>query len=158
MDIETQAEEVAELYRGLYQYLYRRRDPQAYRPSGETLAVLHHLAATGPLTIAEAASHFDRSQAATSELIARLMRRGLLDRWPDERDRRRHLVWLTEEGRVVLRDETQVLSHRLLGAVLRRLDENERSQIVAGMRALFEAAKAYAQERTERDARREDLV
>jgi len=112
--------------------------------------VLQHLAATGPLTVTEAARHFDRSQAAVSELVARLVRRGLLARLADERDRRRHLVWLTDAGHAMLRSMTQVLSPQLVVKALGRMAPAEREKLIYGMQALLGAAEANAREREER--------
>ena len=88
MEPKGAAREVAELYQECYLRLYQRLDPRAWRASQEALMMLQHLATTGPLTVTEAARHFDRSQASVSELVARLIRRGLLARMADERDRR----------------------------------------------------------------------
>lgn len=111
--------------------------------------VLQHLAAAGPLTVTEAARHLDRSQAAVSELVARLVRRGLLARMADERDRRRHLVWLTDEGQQFLRTTFQVLSPELLATALARMDDADRERLLGGLSALREAADLAARERRE---------
>jgi len=75
MDADENGVAVVELFAEIYGYFHRRRDPRDYQPSGESLAVLYHLAASGPLTIAEGCRHFNRSQAAISERVERLMRR-----------------------------------------------------------------------------------
>ncbi len=147
MDVHRIAEEVAELYRGIYLHLYQRVDPRLWRPSQESLLVLQHLSATGPLTVMEAARHFDRSQAAMSELVARLIRRGLLASMADERDRRRHLVWLTDEGQEVLGRLTQVLSPELLTQALEHMSPDDRESLIHGMRALLAAAANNARKR-----------
>lgn len=149
MDAERAAWEFAELYRELYLRLYQRIDPRAWRPSQEALLVLQHLASTGPLTVSEAARHFDRSQASVSELVARLIRRGLLARMTDERDRRRHLVWLTDAGHALLREQIQVLAPQLLAAALSRMDRDERDRLIEGMRVLLTACEVNKPERRE---------
>jgi DNA-binding MarR family transcriptional regulator len=150
VDPEAAAREVAELYQECYLRLYQRVDPRAWRASEEAAMMLRHLAATGPLTVTEAARHFDRSQASVSELVARLIRRGLLARMVDERDRRRHLVWLTDSGHRFLRSTTQVLSHELLAAALARTTATDRERLIAGLRALREASDLEARERRQR--------
>ena len=140
METQSTVAAVLELYPALFRHYYRRRDPRAWRPRPETMAVLEHLAATGPLTVTEAARHFDRSQSAMSELCERMMARGLLDRMPDERDRRRHLIWLTPQGRQVLAEARQVLSGELLRRAVERMRPEDRRQLVDGMRALLAAA------------------
>lgn len=142
MDADCAVSELLELYPAAYLRFYRRRDPRAYRPRPETLALLEHLAASGPLTIAEATRHFDLSQSSTSEIVARLVRRGLLARIADERNRRRHLVWLTAKGRAVVEVERQVLSPDLVATAMSRLSAIEREGLIRGLRALVEAASA----------------
>lgn len=141
MDIQKTVTAVLELFPDIFLHYYRRRDPRAWRPTPETLAVLEHLAATGPLTITEAARHFDRSQSATSELCDRMITRGLLDRIQDERDRRRHLIWLTPLGRETLAEERQVLCPDRLNTALDRLDAKQRDQLVQSLQTLLTAAK-----------------
>ncbi|MCP3919130.1 MAG: MarR family transcriptional regulator [bacterium] len=144
MDLERTTEGYAGLFSAAYQLLHRRRDPRGYRPSGETLAVLYHLADSGPLTIDEAARHFDRSQSAISERIARMTERGLLTRIRDERDRRRHLVWLSEEGEELLRVEREVLSAESLTGALEEMSGDDRRALIQGTTALVEAARTMA--------------
>ncbi len=146
MKTEDIAREFTELYRALYLRFYRRRDPRSYRPSGQTMGVMEHLASTGPLTISEAARHFDRSQAATSEIVERMTARGLLERIQDERDRRRHLVWLTGQGRDLLDEERRILSPQTILRSISRMNRKDRDALVRGMRALVEASDAAARD------------
>jgi DNA-binding MarR family transcriptional regulator len=142
MDADCAVAEFLELYPAAYLRFYRRRDPRKYRPRPETLALLEHLAASGPLTIAEATQHFDRSQSSTSEIVARLVRRGLLARIADTRNRRRHLVWLTAKGQQLVEVERQVLSPDLVATAMSHLTAADREGLVRGLRALVEAASA----------------
>jgi DNA-binding MarR family transcriptional regulator len=135
------AEEIVLAYARLYLFFYRRRDPRAYRPRPEALAVMEHLASTGPLTILEAARHLDRSPSAVSEHVDRLMKRGLLLRIPDERDRRRHLVWLSSAGRALLEEERQVLSTDLLTRALEQMPRVQQENLISGLNGLVKAAK-----------------
>ena len=130
----------ATLFPAVYARFCRRWEPGEYRPSIETAAILEHLADAGPLTVSEAAAHFDRSQAATSERLARLERRGLLERVPDERDQRRHLVWLTKRGRDTVADIRRVLEPRRLDRAFARMSARARRELVSGMKALLRAA------------------
>ena len=63
-----------------------------------------------------------------------------MDRIPDERDQRRHLVWLTARGREIASTARRVLDPERLAAAFERLEERERRQLLAGMRALIRAA------------------
>lgn len=138
MNSKDAARRVGELYRAIYDRFHRRVRPGVYSPSPESLGILEHLSRVGPLTVMEAARHFDRAQSAMSEIFGRLEKRELVSRLPDERDRRRSLVWLTEKGRAVLRRARQVLSERLLGEALQQLEPGERERIVEALEALLE--------------------
>ena len=134
------AEVVASAYSRLYLFFYRRRDPRGYRPRPEALAVMEHLSATGPLTVTEAALHLDRSQSSVSELIDRLVQRGLLERIADERDRRRTLVWLSQVGRELLEAERHVLNAKLVARALELMPPKQREHLTEGLQALIDAA------------------
>jgi hypothetical protein len=69
-DPEGDARVFAGLFPALYLRFHRRRDPRKLRLSSQTWAVLQHLAHSGPLTVGEAASHFDRSQSMVSAMVA----------------------------------------------------------------------------------------
>ena len=137
MESAKAAREFSALYRRIYFTFYQRHAPTEYEPSPEALAILQHLAVTGPLTVGEAAKHFSRSQAATSELIARLEKRGYLERVPDERDRRRHLIWLTPEGLRRWERATQVLSVESLAEAFGELEPERRSEVLVGLGELL---------------------
>jgi DNA-binding MarR family transcriptional regulator len=147
MDARQTADRFAELYTAIYRHTYRRRDPREQRISGESLAMLQHLRDSGPLTVSEAARHFDRSQAAISERIERLIERGLVTRVPDERDRRRHLIWLSEAGEELLSLEREVLSSELLVRATKLMSVADRKALIEGMRALIAASVAAERQR-----------
>jgi DNA-binding MarR family transcriptional regulator len=138
MDAETASRRFVELFPAIYRRFHRRLDHSEYLLTRESLAVLRHLADTGPLTVGEAAKHLSRSQPAMSEMIQRLVRRGMLERMRDERDRRRVLVWLTEEGRATLRRSERVLSHELVGSAMSQMPAMTRGQLIAGVEALLD--------------------
>lgn len=140
MSTQHIVEEVCRLFPAIFQCFYRRTKTQDYRPSLESLSVLQHLDAVGPMTVGEACLHFDRSQASMSELFARLESRGLLDRIQDAKDRRRSLLWPSEEGRRLLAESSQILSPELLLPAIERMSEAERTQLLTGMAALVRAA------------------
>jgi DNA-binding MarR family transcriptional regulator len=136
---EANAERVTELYRGIYTRLHARR-ARGEHAGSEATAVMQHLERTGPLTVGEAAAHFHRAQSATSELLERLERRGLVERMRDARDRRRALVWLTKKGFALLRRQEQVLSAPLVERALAAMPARDRRRLVEGMSALLRAA------------------
>ena len=142
MNASEAAGRFAVLFHHIYVRFHQRARPTDPRVSPESLAVLRHLSASGPLTVAEACRHFERSQAATSELFARLERRGLVERFCDERDRRRTLIWLTEDGRDVLERSTSVLSSYLLEDAFAKLPTRDRERLVIGMETLLATDRA----------------
>ena len=124
------------LYQSVYENLHSTWDKTERPPSAESIAVLKHLILSGPLTVTEAALHFQRGQSAMSELISRLQANGYVDRHKDHRDRRKTLVWLTDEGRDIYRRTQEVLDRDLLAESLERLPENERRTLVKCLQSL----------------------
>jgi DNA-binding MarR family transcriptional regulator len=101
---------------------------------------LHHLSASGPLTLGELATHLNLSKATATELVTRVEERGLVDRMRDERDRRRVYVWLTEHGRQRADSQARVLADDELLAAVGRMTLNDRRSLINGLRALLAAA------------------
>lgn len=147
------ATELTQLFGQLYLHLHPRRDPGEYRPSRESLAVLRHLAMSGPLAVTEAAKHFRRSQAAMSELLDRLIKRDLLAKLPDERDRRRHVVWLTETGQQLVASESEPLDRDRVSRLLDQISQDDRDRVLSAFRLLAEVVLDQAT--TERRDRHE---
>ncbi|AJQ93686.1 MarR family winged helix-turn-helix transcriptional regulator [Gynuella sunshinyii] len=129
------------LYGDVYRCLHASWDKHENYPSAESQAVMNHLLLAGPLTISEAARHFDRAQSAMSELIDRLQAHGLVTRIKDERDRRRTLIWLTEQGRQMQQRLQEVLNRELLRQSLQQLPEAQQQQLFGSMEALVVAAQ-----------------
>jgi DNA-binding MarR family transcriptional regulator len=104
------------------------------------LGVLHHLTASGPMTLGELATHLGLSKATATELVTRVEERGLVDRMRDERDRRRVYVWLTEHGRRQAASHARVLADDELLAAVGRMTQTNRESLITGLRALLAAA------------------
>lgn len=138
--LQALADEVLAHYARVYEQLHTRWDKQERRLSAEALALLVHLSRSGPLTVAEACRHFDRAQSAMSELFERLEERALLVRFKDSRDRRRTLVWLSDEGQALLRKSQSPLDESRLRHALSRLSPEERQALLHGLAALVRAA------------------
>lgn len=139
-DAKARAAEYAELFPAIY-LRFHRRDGTRRELSGASRGVLLHLAGTGPLTVGECAKHLARAQSVISEIVDQLEHHGLLARVPDARDRRRTLVWLTDEGRARLVEEQEVLSRTALERALTRMTPEEHHQLIAGTRALVRAGE-----------------
>jgi len=131
-----------ELFSAVYLRFHRRTTRRAERVTAQQWGVLQHLSLTGPLTVGECARHLGRAQSVVSELIDGLEARGLLERLRDARDRRRVLVWLTDEAHAFVAREQQVLDHERLAAAAGQLSHEERRALLDGMRALVRAAEA----------------
>jgi DNA-binding MarR family transcriptional regulator len=139
----TDAALYAELFPAVY-LRFHRRDGKARELPAASRGVLQHLSLTGPLTIGELSTHLDRVQSATSEIVDHLEADGLLERMRDPRDKRRVLVWLTDEGQARLARERQVLSVELLERAMALLEPHEREALLTGTRALLRAAHALS--------------
>jgi DNA-binding MarR family transcriptional regulator len=141
------AADAARSYAALFPAVYlrfHRRDGKRSELSGASRAVLLHLAQTGPMTVGECARHLGRAQSVMSEIVDQLEKNGLLARVRDEADRRRALVWLTDDGRARLTDEQEVLGHELLARAMAAMTPDERARLIDGTRALVEAADRLA--------------
>jgi DNA-binding MarR family transcriptional regulator len=140
-DPKSAADEIGRLYPAVY-----RRFHVSRRPIGgidltpRMLGVLHHLSASGPLTLGELATHLGLSKATATELVNRVEERGLVDRMRDERDRRRVYVWLTEHGRQRADAHARVLADDELLAAVARMTPHDRTSLINGLRALLAAA------------------
>jgi DNA-binding MarR family transcriptional regulator len=133
----------AELFGAVF-LRFHRRGPKRSRWTPQGWAVLQHLEMAGPLTVTEAAKHMERAQSVMSEILDGLVRKGLLSRMRDARDRRRTLVWLTDEGRAAMATERQVLCFDRLAQAFAKLSENVRADLLHGLRALVEASPQAA--------------
>ena len=143
IDPAAAARAYAELFPAVYMRLHRR-DGKRRELSGASRAVLLHLAQTGPLTVGECSRHLGRAQSVVSEIVDQLEANGLLARVRDEADRRRTLVWLSDEGRARLVEDKQVLSMVALEQAMAAMKPRDRSMLIEGTRALVEAAARLA--------------
>jgi DNA-binding MarR family transcriptional regulator len=128
---------------------FHRRDRKGAELGQASRAVLQHLSMAGPLTVGEAARHLQRAQSVVSEIFDGLERKGLLERRRDPRDRRRALVWLTEQGLEAMAREREVLSRSLLERSMERMTPAARKSLLVGMRALIKAADEEGPRRPE---------
>ena len=131
----------AELFPAVYLRFHRRDAKRDALPSASR-AVLQHLSVAGPLAVGEMARHLQRAQSVVSEVVDHLERDGLLERVRDPRDRRRALVWLTEEGLAYLERDRDVLSRELLARAMSGMTAAARAALLRGMRALIRADAA----------------
>jgi len=147
MEPAALAAQFTELFSAVYLRFHRRRGKAEPRMTSQQWAVLQHLALSGPLTVGECARHLERAQSVVSEIVDGLEAKGLLARMRDARDRRRVLVWLTDQAQETLARERQVLDLRRLAAVTARMSAAERDALMTGMSALVRAADQTGKER-----------
>jgi DNA-binding MarR family transcriptional regulator len=138
-DERERAERFAAQFRAVYLTFHRRDAPRS-QLAGASRAVLEHLAMAGPLTIGEAAAHLNRAQSVVSEIVSHLQDQGLLEREQDPADRRRTLIWLTAAGHDALRRDREVLGLDLLAGAFARMPAGQADALIAGLRALTDAA------------------
>ena len=147
IDAETAASAFLELFPAMY-LRFHRRDGKGRELSGASRGVLLHLAQSGPLTVSQCARHLERAQSVVSEVIDQLESKGLLARVRDESDRRRTLVWLTDQGRTRLVEDQQVLSRAALEGAFARMRPEDRETLIETTRALMAAADQRARSTT----------
>ncbi len=133
------AREFIGLFGSTFLHFHRRAAKRSmWTPQG--WAVLQHLEMSGPLTVTEAAKHMNRAQSVMSEIVDGLERKGLLARVRDARDRRRTLVWLTDEARVAMETERQVLCADRLERAFVKLGGETTEHLLQALRALVDAS------------------
>ncbi len=131
-----------ELYPELYRLLGRRVRSEDPRVTPQGWAVLQHLELAGPLTVQEMTTHLGRAQSVVSEMVATLERAGMLVRLKDPDDRRRTLVWISEEGSGFLQRQREVLDRERLDRAIAAMTPSERDALLEGTSALVRAADA----------------
>lgn len=97
------------------------------------LATLQFLHAEGARSVSAIADHLNLSRTATSHLVERLVRKALVRREEDQRDRRHKSVTLGEDGRDLIA-ELHRRSADSLAALLRRVPEGKRDALELAMR------------------------
>lgn len=97
------------------------------------------LASRGPQSIAALAEELAVTPPTASRLCERLVRKGLVRRRTDRRDRRQVRITLTEAGRLLI---DAVTEHRRkeIAALLSSIPAAERPGLVAALRRLAESA------------------
>lgn len=135
------AAEFEALFRATYRAAVRRIRDKRERLSPETVALLDHLAAAGPLTAGELSRHVDRAPSTLTEMVDHLVDKGLLTRDRDPADARRSLIWLTDAGQAALLDSQNVLDLDVLDAAGATLTEEQRNVLLDHFRAFVAQLK-----------------
>jgi DNA-binding MarR family transcriptional regulator len=91
-----------------------RASERAFGVSAAQLFVLRQLAARSGQSLSDLAARTRTTPSSISEIVARLVRRGLIERRPSEDDRRRAELSLTDRGRTTLAKAPVTIQERLL--------------------------------------------
>jgi DNA-binding MarR family transcriptional regulator len=144
-DLDTIVEALAHLRNRAVPLLLARQERRRLgATAGERLTTTQHIAllslADGPRSISEVAEATGVAVSTATRMVQSLGRDGWVARpepAPGE-DRRRRPVCLTDAGRAVM-GEADAVVRRRFRALLVRLDEEERTAILAGLAALTKA-------------------
>jgi DNA-binding MarR family transcriptional regulator len=89
--------------------LLARLAARGWPPLSATRSRIFLALSRGPVRVSELARELDVSRQAVHKLLDGLQHDGLVDRHPDDRDRRAQLVGLTARGRALSRDAGRIL-------------------------------------------------
>jgi DNA-binding MarR family transcriptional regulator len=120
----------------------RSSNVESERRTGITTAqlfVLAHIAQCPGASVGDVAARTLTTQSAASEVVSRLVERGLVSRVPAENDRRRATLWVTDKGQAVLRASSPPVQEHLIGA-LSQLPTVQQEAIARGLTAWLNAA------------------
>jgi DNA-binding MarR family transcriptional regulator len=101
--------------------------------------VLRQLERSSALSPGDLAARAHTAASSVSEVVARLVERGLVARVASAADRRRIELRLTEAGAALIARAPQTVQERLL-AGLERLSATERFSLVSGLESWIDAA------------------
>ena len=91
-----------------------RRRPPAFGLSTAQLFILRQLSAMSGQSLSDLAARTRTTQSSISEVVARLVRNGLVSRVPSSIDRRRAVLSLTAAGETILANAPETIQERLL--------------------------------------------
>ncbi len=124
------AERFEDLFRTTWVRAVRRVRDKRERLSAETVALLDHMAAAGPMTAGELARHIDRAPSTLNEMLRPLEARGLIERRRDPGDARKALIWLSGSGQAALVESRRVLDPGRLVTAAGGLSADERAEFL----------------------------
>ena len=105
-----------------------RASERAFGLSTAQLFVLRQLSATSGQSLSDLAARTRTTQSSVSEVVARLVRNGLVSRAPSSIDRRRAVLSLTAAGESILANAPETIQERLLRGFA-SLDEGTRQTL-----------------------------
>ena len=117
-----------------------RASESAFGLSTAQLFVLGQVSAAPGQSLGALAARTRTTQSSISEVVARLVRRGLVARQVSNDDRRRAELRLTEAGRVVLASAPETVQERLLRG-FDQLDEPSRGALAEHLESWLAASR-----------------
>ena len=116
-----------------------RASERAFGLSGAQLFVLRQLSVTSGQSLSDLAARTRTTQSSISEVVARLVRNGLVSRAPSSIDRRRAVLSLTAAGETILANAPETIQERLLRG-FESLDEGTRRSLADNFEAWITAS------------------
>ena len=107
--------------------------------TGSQYSILSALSAHGDLDQATVGRLTSLDKSSVAELARRMAQRGLLQRRKDERDARKRVLRITEDGARTVAEAAPYV-HRVGQRLLASLDERERAQFLEYLRRVGELA------------------
>ncbi|MBF0360970.1 MAG: MarR family transcriptional regulator [Oligoflexia bacterium] len=129
-----ESKEFVTFYCKIYKRFHQYWDKNEQIPSPEASAILLHLSDSGPLTILEASKHFKRSKSAMSEIVARMLKQGWIERVVNQDDRRVKYIWISPKGEETLSKASAPLDLKRLDDAFKGLEK----KIIQNMFDAFE--------------------
>lgn len=120
----------------------RSSNIESERRTGITTAqlfVLKHIAEHPGGSLGDVATRTLTTQSTASEVVARLVARGLVSRKPAAEDRRRVVLSATADGRRVIEASSPPVQERLIDAIS-QLPDSQQEAIARGLTAWLDAA------------------
>jgi DNA-binding MarR family transcriptional regulator len=116
-----------------------RASERAFGLTGAQLFVLRQLSAVPGQSLRTLAGRTRTTQSSVSEVVARLVRRGLIERQSSKSDRRRAELTLTAEGRAMVATAPETIQERLLRG-FDQLDARSRAALAEHLESWLAAA------------------
>jgi len=116
-----------------------RASEGAFGLSAAQLFVLRQLSVMSGQSLSDLAARTRTTQSSISEVVARLVRNGLVSRTPSSKDRRRAELSLTAAGEAVLANAPETVQERLLRG-FESLDERSRRTLVDDLESWLTAS------------------
>jgi len=103
--------------------------------TGPQLVILQEISSLGEVTAGEIAQAVSLSQATVTGILERMEKRGLITRQRSDKDKRRIMVSITENGKQVLKDAPPLMQEAFVDSFT-NLQEWEQNMILSSLQRL----------------------